>query len=113
MGAITPERKEFEPELLNRCAIVAVDSIEQAKELSSELIGAWGDDFVQPNLHEINELIATKSGRPSGADITLFKSLGVGVADLALAEEVYRRARERGVGVPLPQPAPVPLVFSN
>ena len=113
MGAITPERKEFEPELLNRCAVVAVDSIEQAKELSSELIGTWGDDFVRPNLHEISELVATKSGRPSGADLTLFKSLGVGIADLALAEEIYRRARERGFGLPLPQPAPVPLVFSN
>jgi ornithine cyclodeaminase len=113
MGAITPERQEFAPALLDRCAIVAVDSIEQAKELASELIAAWHDDFSRPCLHEVSELIAVNGGRPAGADLTLFKSLGVGVADLALAEEMYRRARERGVGVALPEPAPVPLSFSS
>lgn len=113
MGAITPERQEFAPALLDRCAIVAVDSVEQAKEMASELIAAWHDDFSRPCLHEVSELIAANAGRPAGADLTLFKSLGVGVADLALAEEMYRRARERGVGVALPEPAPVPLSFSS
>jgi ornithine cyclodeaminase len=112
MGAITPERQEFAPALLDRCAVVAVDSIGQAKRLASELIAAWHDDFKRPVLLEISQLVAANANRPSGADLTLFKSLGVGIADLALAEEIYRLARERGVGVVLPEPVPVPLRFS-
>jgi len=113
MGAITPERKEFAPQLLDRCAVVAVDSVGQARTLSCELMAHWGNDFARPSLKELSALVAQKQHRPSGADLTLFKSLGVGIADLALAEEIYRLARERGVGFALPEPAPRPLTFSD
>lgn len=112
MGAITPERSEFEPSLLARCAVVAVDSKEQARALASELIAAWGSAFDRPALKEVNQLVSI-GGRPAGADLTLFKSLGTGIADLALAEEIYRIARDRGVGTALPEPSPVPLSFSG
>jgi len=111
MGAITPERQEFEAALLDRCAIVATDSIEQAKALASELIAAWGEDFSKAET--MSEIVASGAGRPAGADLTLFKSLGVGIADLALAEALYRLARERGVGTELPTPAPAPISFAK
>jgi ornithine cyclodeaminase len=111
MGAITPERAEFEPALLKRCAIVATDSVEQAKALSSELIAAWGEDFSAAR--PLSEIVAQGTGRPSGADLTLFKSLGVGIADLALAEALYALARERGTGTTLPTPAPAPISFAK
>jgi ornithine cyclodeaminase len=112
MGAITPERSEFEPKLLDRCAVVAVDSLAQAQALSAELIAAWGKGFAHPSLTPLSQLVAAKRRRPPDADLTLFKSLGVGIADLALAEEIYRLTRERGVGVELPTPAPKPLEFT-
>jgi ornithine cyclodeaminase/alanine dehydrogenase-like protein (mu-crystallin family) len=56
--------------------------------------------------------VASNSRRRADADLTLFKSLGVGIADLALAEEIYRLARERGVGVELPIPTPKPIDFT-
>ena len=108
MGAITPERQEFDAALLGRCSTIAVDSVSQAKVLSAEIIQA-GDGLT---LTPLSRLIAEKAGRPEAADLTLFKSLGVGIADLALAEEILRLARERGVGTPLPEPAPVPLSFA-
>jgi alanine dehydrogenase len=111
MGAITPERQEFAPALLDRCAIVATDSVEQAKALASEMIAAWGDDFSLAT--PLSDIVAADAGRPAGADLTLFKSLGVGIADLALAEALYGLARERGVGMALPTPAPVPLTFAE
>jgi alanine dehydrogenase len=109
MGAITPERQEFEPALLDRCTVVATDSIEAARGLASELIARWGEDFSQ--LVPINRIVSGGQERPAGADLTLFKSLGVGIADLALAESLYRLARERGVGTELPTPVPAPLSF--
>jgi ornithine cyclodeaminase len=108
MGAITPERREFDAALLARCACIAVDSVSQARSLSAEIIEA-GD----PNLMPLHALVAKGARRPANADLTLFKSLGVGIADLALAEEILRLARERKVGIELPDPAPVPLSFSK
>ncbi len=111
MGAITPERQEFEARLLDRCAIVATDSLEQAEHLAAELIEAWGDDFSRART--MSEVVSEGRGRPAGADLTLFKSMGVGIADLALAEALYRLARERGTGTELPTPAPAPISFST
>ncbi len=113
MGAITPERQEFAPAVLERCAIVATDSIEQARALGAELIAAWGADFAPSHLTTVNTLVASNAKRPSDADLTLFKSLGTGTADLALAEELYRLAREKGLGTALPTPAPAPLSFRD
>ena len=108
MGAITPERMEFAPALLSRCAIIATDSIEQALALGSEFIAA---KLTPASLKAVSELVAADTTRPASADLTLFKSLGTGTADLALAEELYRLAREKGLGRELPTPAPAPLSF--
>jgi ornithine cyclodeaminase len=48
---------------------------------------------------EIGEILAGKvSGRQSEKEITLFKSLGLAVEDLAAAHYVYRKALEKKVG---------------
>jgi alanine dehydrogenase len=111
MGAITPERCEFEPGLLARCAVVAVDNLPSAQRLASELRAFYSDDESWGNVTPLSELVASKASRPAGADLTLFKSLGMGISDLALATEIYRRAVESGAGLELPQPEPRPLVF--
>lgn len=113
MGAITPERQEFSPQLLERCDLVATDSLAQAKALASEMRAAWGEDFDRPNLKPLSALISADQRRPAGADLTLFKSLGVGIADLAIAEDIYRAACERGVGLALPTPKPSPAAIST
>ena len=43
-------------------------------------------------------LVATHPGREREDELTLFKSLGIAVEDLAAAELVVRRAREQGAG---------------
>jgi alanine dehydrogenase len=48
---------------------------------------------------EIGEVAAgTKPGRASNAQITIYKSVGIAVEDVATAALVYKRALERGVG---------------
>lgn len=52
---------------------------------------------------EIGEvLIGSVQGRTSPEQLTVFRSLGLAVEDLAAAEYVVRRARERGVGLEVP-----------
>jgi ornithine cyclodeaminase len=105
VGAIAPDRIEFEPALLDRCAVVAVDSPPQAERLSRELIDHYGPpgpawSAVTP----LSTLVADGARRPDGADLTLFKALGMGISDLTLGLTCLERARAAGVGRPLPQP---------
>jgi len=49
---------------------------------------------------EIGELlIGAAEGRRSERELTVFKSLGLAVEDLAAAEFVFERARAQGAGV--------------
>jgi ornithine cyclodeaminase len=62
--------------------------------------GAVTDEHV---VGEIGDVLAGRcEGRTSPLDITLFKSLGLAIEDLAAASHVYERARERGIGTALP-----------
>jgi ornithine cyclodeaminase len=57
--------------------------------------------------HEVRPLaaavVAAGLARPADADPTLYKGMGTGIADLALAIEVLARAAKRGIGQPLPE----------
>jgi len=55
-----------------------------------------GPDHIRAELGEI--LIGEHPGRTSPEELTVFKSLGLAVEDLAAAEYVVRRAQETGVG---------------
>ncbi|CAN5179544.1 ornithine cyclodeaminase family protein [soil metagenome] len=55
-----------------------------------------GTDHIRAELGEV--LVGIHPGRQDEGELTLFKSLGIAVEDLAAAELVVRRAREQGVG---------------
>jgi len=59
--------------------------------------GAVGPDHIKAELGEV--LAGMHPGREHEDEVTVFESLGIAVEDLASAELVVRRARERGVGV--------------
>jgi ornithine cyclodeaminase len=59
--------------------------------------GAVGPDHIKAELGEV--LAGLHPGREHEDELTVFKSYGIGVEDLAAAELVVQRARERGVGV--------------
>src|SRR5262245_38428400 len=58
--------------------------------------GAIGPDHIRGEIGEV--LIGAAQGRTSPDEITVFRSLGLAVEDLAAAEYVVERAREAGVG---------------
>jgi len=59
--------------------------------------GAIGEDHILGELGEA--LLGTAPGRRTPEEITLFKSLGIAVEDLAAAHTIYRAALERGAGM--------------
>ena len=58
--------------------------------------GAVDDSHIQAELGEI--LTGEAGGRKSPNDITLFKSLGLAIEDLAAAQIIYAKAKEKGIG---------------
>jgi ornithine cyclodeaminase/alanine dehydrogenase-like protein (mu-crystallin family) len=84
MGSNSAKRRELPGELVRRAALVAVDSLEQAKIEAGDLIlsNSWA------NVAELQTV------RPhfDPSEITIFKSLGIAVEDVAAGAFVYERA---------------------
>jgi ornithine cyclodeaminase len=59
--------------------------------------GAIDEKHIVGEIGEI--LLGTVEGRRTPDEITLFKSLGLGIEDLAAADHVYRKAIKTGAGV--------------
>jgi len=58
--------------------------------------GAFGPEHIRAELGEV--LIGNHPGRRSSEEITVFKSLGLAVEDLASAAHVYQKAQEQAAG---------------
>jgi alanine dehydrogenase len=84
MGSNVATRRELPVELVRRAAVVAVDSLEQAKIESGDLI--LNDHWA--NVRELQNV--QRHFDPN--EITIFKSLGIGVEDVAAGAFVYERA---------------------
>ena len=100
MGSNWHNRREVDETTLERCDLIAVDAIDQAQiEAGDLLIPASIGHFDMERVVELSSIVAgTIPGRRSSESITLFKSLGIGLEDVATAGLVYARARERGLG---------------
>jgi len=86
MGSNNAQRRELPSELITRADLIAVDSIEQAKVESGDLLLApvdWNDSRIVE--------LAQVERRPDGDPLTIFKSNGLGVEDVAVAAFVYER----------------------
>ncbi|TCK21132.1 ornithine cyclodeaminase family protein [Pseudonocardia endophytica] len=81
VGAILPSHAEFEPALLDDAAPVVVDSEENARRASRELREHDRWDAV----HTLAELVTDKVTRPAEPRCTVFKPMGMGLSDLAVA----------------------------
>lgn len=100
VGAFGPGR-ELDTETVASSSFF-VDRRESALNEGGDYGGAAADGAIGPEhiKAELGEVLAgLHPGRESEDELTVFKSYGIGVEDLATAELVVRRARERGVGV--------------
>lgn len=105
VGAITPERAEFEPALLDRADTIAADSVAQTRKLSREFIEAFGeDDRAWQRVEPLSVLVADNAHRLPHADVTVFKAMGVGISDLSLGFALLKLAKAAGLGRKIPSP---------
>lgn len=100
VGAYHPDMREI-PGLLVRRAKVVVDFRAAALSEAGDLMmpirdGLCGLDHIHAELGEVAAV--TKPGRENEKEITLFKSVGNAVQDIAAAVRVLSSARAKGIG---------------
>jgi alanine dehydrogenase len=109
IGANFPQKRELDAEAVKRCNVIVVDSREQSKLETGDLIQIFGEDDQQWKVvRELADIVGGKiAGRTNASDITLFKSNGIAIEDIVVAGRIYEMAREHGIGrqVPLWQQA--------
>jgi alanine dehydrogenase len=100
VGSSTPSNREIDTATV-ASARVFVDRRESALNEAGDLLipmreGAIAEAHIQAELGEV--IIGKDPGRRSAQELTLFKSLGLSVEDVASAAFVARRARAAGFG---------------
>ncbi len=101
VGTARRDQREIDVETFERSARIIVDTKEG-------VFGEAGDAFAarerirMDDVHELARLVNEEvPGRCGAAEITLFKSVGTGLQDIAVAGLIYQRALERSVGTEL------------
>ena len=100
VGAHTPDTRELDTDAVTSARIV-VDARESALAEAGDLLIPITEGRLRPaDIHaELGEVITgARTGRASSTEITLFKSLGLGIEDAAAARHVVAEARRLGLG---------------
>jgi alanine dehydrogenase len=104
IGANFPQKRELDDAAVAGASRIVVDFIEQAKMEAGDLIQAFAHDLARWNsVHELSEVITGKfPGRESNEEVTLFKSSGIAIWDVAVAAKVVELAIAKGRGIQVP-----------
>ena len=99
IGSFTPQMREADAACFARCRVY-VDTVEALAKsgdvLQAVAAGAFGDDRLQATLAEL--CAGQHVGRSDVAELTLFKSVGTALEDLAAAELVFDAVRHESPG---------------
>jgi alanine dehydrogenase len=103
VGACRPHQREMDPRLIARGRLI-VDSLEAAVIESGDIVSGIAEGYFTRD-HVAGELGAVAAGRIPGRtgidEVTIFKSLGLAVEDVAAGDLVARRAEAKSVGIEL------------
>lgn len=104
MGSNMRARVEADVDVFRKANLVVIDSKDQGRTEAGDLVAPidqgvlqWGDVLEFAPLS-----VGRYPGRESPQDVTVFKSLGLGIQDIAVGVKVVELARAAGLGVELP-----------
>jgi ornithine cyclodeaminase/alanine dehydrogenase-like protein (mu-crystallin family) len=97
-------KTEIDVETVRRADIIVCDSIEACQREAGDFVQALEAGVTDwPLMHELADVVVDRqTGRALPEQITLFKSVGLAIEDVALAAKLLERAREEKMGQPLP-----------
>lgn len=104
VGACFATARELDTAAVARARLI-VDRRESTLAESGDFLlakadGAIGDDHIAGELGDV--LLGSVAGRRAADELTLFKSLGIAVEDLAAAHYIYTQALATGAGASVP-----------
>lgn len=101
VGAALPTARELDSEAVRR-SLLFVDRRESALAEAGDVLipqaeGVIGAGHIRGELGEV--LMGAVAGRERASDITLFKSLGLAIEDVAAARHIYEKGVALGTGI--------------
>ncbi len=116
VGAILPANAEVFPDVFDRAWAVVVDDLDNARRGSREMRERYGVDAPQwPKVQTLPDVIK-RGGLANGnsGDVTVFKAMGMGLSDLAVAALTYERALAApGTALTVPLTAAAPIQWTR
>ncbi len=98
VGTARRDQREIDPETFRRASRIVVDTRDGVFGEAGDAVAA-SDVVSAEDTDELSALVAGKvAGRERDDEITLFKSVGTGIQDIALASVILRNAKARGIG---------------
>jgi ornithine cyclodeaminase/alanine dehydrogenase len=104
IGSTLPEQREIDPEAIARCDLIVADEPHEVANQTGDFIAARraGVKF-DDKLASLTELVmGSLKDRLAVSRLTMFKSVGAGIQDIAVAEFVLDRALAMGLATELP-----------
>ena len=94
-GSNHAKRREIDSQAVDLAAVIAADSVEQARMEAGDLIGAAEAGRLDwSRVRELSSIVAGHAaGRTSDNDITLFESQGLAAEDIAVAGYIYEQVK--------------------
>ena len=101
VGTARRDQREIDVDVFARADRIVVDSREGVFGEAGDAVAA-ADIVGDKPVDELSALVGgSVLGRRSDDEVTLFKSVGTGIQDIALAAVIYRQACEKGLGTEL------------
>ncbi|WP_131781587.1 ornithine cyclodeaminase family protein [Legionella gresilensis] len=98
IGSHTPLMQEINTDVLQEATVI-VDQVEAALKEAGEIIAAVNQhQLKQEDLIEIGQWLINKNKNYQDS-LTVFKSVGLAIQDLSVAEVVYQNALKQGLGL--------------
>jgi len=102
-GSNFPDRREVDGRTVARADLVVADDVEAARIEAGDLLLAQHEGQLSwARVHSLREVVAGSMGVRQGSDVTLFKSVGLAIEDVAVGAAVLELAQARGLGQRLP-----------
>jgi ornithine cyclodeaminase/alanine dehydrogenase-like protein (mu-crystallin family) len=102
-GSNMPDRREVDGRTIARTDLLVADEVDAARLEAGDLILAeregqlnWG------RVHSVRDVVDGAMGPRQPSDVTLFKSVGLAIEDVAAGAAVLQLAEAGGVGIQIP-----------
>ena len=98
-GSNQARRREVDGATVARASLIVADDVEAARVEAGDLLLAEAEGRLSwEGVRSLREVVSGRAGRGSAREITLFKSVGLAIEDLAAASLLLERAAASGAG---------------